>query len=241
MRQWNLRLSLYTINNAIGQLRWFNPQTGGYTYTPWNIDGNRGIQFTGNFNQAVDQEKRWYLSIGTDVKLDRSVDFANTDESVDFHKSIVHNLHVSPNAGIDYRYAKWYAAFKMSADWERITSAQKDFETLSQIDYLYTLRLKAPLPFEVDFNTDLNLFVRRGYSDRSMNTDEWVWNASLSRSLDGRKAWIVKLSAHDLLGQLSSVRRTLGAQGRVETVSNTLTRCVMLHLIWKFSRRPAGG
>ena len=80
--------------------------------------------------------------------------------------------------------------------------------------------------------------MRRGYSDQAMNTDEWVWNANLSRYIDKRKTWLLKLSAHDLLGQLSAVRRTLNAQGRVETVSNTMTRNIMLHIVWKFNKKP---
>lgn len=239
MRQWNLKLNLHTIDNAIGLLRLFNPQTGGYTYIPWNIDGNRGMWVTGGLSQSVGKKKHWYLNIGTDLKLNRSVDFANTGETADFHRSIVHNLHVSPNVGIDYRYSEWHAAFKASADWERLTSAQEGFETLSQVDFLYTLSLKAPLPFEMDLNTDLNLFMRRGYGDQAMNTNEWVWNANLSRNIDKRKTWLVKLSIHDLLGQLSAVRRTLNAQGRVETVCNTITRNIMLHLVWKFNKEPS--
>lgn len=239
IRQWNLGLYLHTIDNAIGQLRRFNPQNGGYTYTPWNIDGNRGMRASGSISQVVDKEKRWFINAGANVSLNRNVDFANTENTDDIHKSIVYNLHVSPNVGVNYRYSKWYAAFKASADWERLTSAQKGFETLSQVDFLYTLNLKAPLPFSVDLNTDLNLFMRRGYSDQAMNTDEWVWNANLTRYIDKRKAWLVKLSAHDLLGQLSAVRRTLNAQGRIETVSNTMTRNIMLHLIWKFSKKPS--
>ena len=239
MRQWNLGLYLQTIDNAIGQLRRFNPQTGGYTYTPWNIDGNRGLRATGTVSQSVDKKKRWNLNMGADVKLNRSVDFANTNETVDFYKSIVHNLHVSPNVGIDYRYSKWHASFKASADWERLTSAQEGFETLSQVDFLYTISLNTPLLFNIDLNTDMNLFMRRGYSNRAMNTDEWVWNVNLSRCIDKRKAWLLKLSAHDLLGQLSAVRRTLNAQGRVETVSNTITRNIMLHIVWKFNKKPS--
>lgn len=239
MRQWNLRLSLHTIDNAIGQFRQFNPQTGGYTYTPWNIDGNRGLWAIASISQSVGKKKYWFFHIGSDVKLNRSVDFANTDETANYCQSVVHNLHVSPNVGIDYRYNKWHAAFKASADWERLTSTQKNFKTLNQIDYLYTLSLKAPLPFDVDLSTDLNLFMRRGYEDSSMNTNEWVWNAGLTRSIDKRKSWLMKLSIHDLLGQLSAVRKTLNAQGRVETISNTLTRNVMLHLIWKFNKEPS--
>lgn len=89
--------------------------------------------------------------------------------------------------GIDYRYSKWYAAFKASADWERLTSEQEGFETLSQVDLLYTLSLNAPLPFDVNLNTDFNLFMRRGYGDQTMNTNEWVWNISLNRYIDKRK------------------------------------------------------
>ena len=238
-RLWSLGLSLYTINNAIGQLRRFNPQTGGYTYTPWNIDGNRGLWFSGNYSQSLGKEQRWFLNMNTDIRLDRSVDFANAGTTDDFQKSIVQNLHVSPNIGIDYRYSKWHAGFKASADWERLTSAQEGFETLSQVDYLYTLNLDAQLPFDVTFNTDMNLFMRRGYGDQSMNTNEWVWNANLSRCIDKRKAWVVKLSAHDLLGQISAVRKTINAQGRVETISNTITQNIMLHLIWKFNKQPS--
>lgn len=139
----------------------------------------------------------------------------------------------------DYRYSKWHASFKASADWERLTSAQEGFETLSQVDFLYTISLNAPLLFSIDLNTDMNLFMRRGYSNRAMNTDEWVWNVNLSRCIDKRKAWLLKLSAHDLLGQLSAVRRTLNAQGRVETVNNTITRNIMLHIIWKFNKKAS--
>lgn len=239
MRQWNLGLYLHTIDNAIGQLRQFNPQNGGYIYMPWNIDGNRGLRATGIISQSVDKEKHWFLNIGTNVSLNRSVDFANTKTTADFYKSIVHNLHVSPNAGIDYRYSKWHASFKASADWERLTSAQEGFETLSQVDFLYTISLNAPLLFSIDLNTDMNLFMRRGYSNRAMNTDEWGWNVNLSRCIDKRKAWLLKLSAHDLLGQLSAVRRTLNAQGRVETVNNTITRNIILHIIWKFNKKAS--
>lgn len=239
MRQWYVGIYLHTIDNAIGSLRQYNQQTGGYTYTPWNIDGNRGVKFKGNISQSVDMNRHWHLNLGADISLNRSVDFTSTGAVNDFPKSIVHNLHVSPTVGIDYRYSEWHAAFKASADWERLTSAQEGFETLSQVDFLYTFSLKAPLPFEMDLNTDLNLFMRRGYGDQAMNTNEWVWNANLSRNIDKRKTWLVKLSIHDLLGQLSAVRRTLNAQGRVETVCNTITRNIMLHLVWKFNKEPS--
>ena len=48
---------------------------------------------------------------------------------------------------------------------------------------------------------------------------------------------MIKLSAHDILGQLSNTRRKLNAQERIETVSNMSTWYVMPHLIWKFNKK----
>ena len=59
------------------------------------------------------------------------------------------------------------------------------------------------------------------------------------RSLDTRKSWVIKLSAHDMLGQLSNTRRKLNAQERIEIVSNMSTRYVMPHLIWKLNKKTS--
>lgn len=240
MRQTLLSLNMDMVKNAVGQLRQFNSETGGYTYTPYNIDGNRSVTLSGNYSQAVDEKKHWMVNAGANFMFYRSVDFAAVGIVEDFQKSVVHNLHLTPSVGVDYRFSKWHVSFKASADWERLTSDREDFVTTSQTDMLYTLGLNAPLPWDISLNTDFNAFIRRGYSDPTMNTDEYVWNATLTRSLDRRKTLLLKLSAHDLLGQLSSVRRDLNAQGRTETRTNTLTRYVMLHLVWKFNKKPKG-
>lgn len=49
----------------------------------------------------------------------------------------------------------------------------------------------------------------------------------------------MKLSAYDLLGQISAVRKAINTQGHVEIVSNTITQNIMLHLIWKFNKQPS--
>jgi hypothetical protein len=81
------------------------------------------------------------------------------------------------------------------------------------------------------------MFSRRGYSDSSMNTDDLVWNASLSRSFMKGKL-TARLEGFDILGQLSNTRFSVNAQGRTEQWRNSLSSYAMLHLIYKFSVMP---
>jgi len=77
-----------------------------------------------------------------------------------------------------------------------------------------------------------------------MNTDELVWNISLSRSFPnpfGKKVGgtlVARLEGFDLLNQLSCTQLIINGQGRQETIFNTLPRYLMFHLIYNFARTP---
>ncbi len=85
--------------------------------------------------------------------------------------------------------------------------------------------------------TDAVLYVKRGYGDKSMDTNDFVWNASIAKSV-WKNQFVLKLEGFDLLNQLSNVFTTIDAQGRVETWRNMVPSFVMLHLEWHFSRLP---
>ena len=75
--------------------------------------------------------------------------------------------------------------------------------------------------------SDITMYCRRGYEDRQMNTTEFIWNASISKSiLKGNLTF--KLNAVDILAQLSNVRVYINAQARTETWRNTVPRYAML-------------
>lgn len=238
-RTWNVSASYVHYVNAVGQSRSFNSTTGGYTYIPRNINGNLTASGNFNYSQALDKKKSWTGRIVTAVKYDRSADFANYDsDETGMAKSIVRNLGWTQTFGADFRRNGYHVGLSLSADWAHATSNREGFQTINTVDWLCRLIGHVPLPWRFEFHTDLNFFCRTGYGDNSMNTDEWVWNASLSRPLDRSKRLILKLSAYDMLGQRSAISRTIDTQGRVETWTNTLTRYVMIHLSYRFSKKP---
>ena len=79
------------------------------------------------------------------------------------------------------------------------------------------------------------MFSRRGYQSELMNTDDQVWNAELSRTMFSEKLTL-KLTAFDLLHQLSNKQYSVNAQGRTESWNNCIPRYVMLTVAWKFNK-----
>ena len=67
---------------------------------------------------------------------------------------------------------------------------------------------------EISLSTDLKEYCRRGYSEKSFNTSDLVWNASLARSF--------------CKGKLMQ---------KAEKWNNTLPSYAMLHLMYNSARR----
>ena len=108
---------------------------------------------------------------------------------------------------------------------------------INAFDYDYGLNASCRLMWNIQLATDFSINSHRGYSDSSMNTDEVLWNLSLSRSILKEKL-LLRLWANDLLAQRSNFTYTVNAQGRIETWSNSIGRYIMLSLQWKFNKNP---
>ena len=97
---------------------------------------------------------------------------------------------------------------------------------------------KKKIFWDLEVNTSLSLYSRRGYNDASMNDDNLVWNADVTKSFLKSKNLILKLEGFDLLHQLDNVRTEVNAQGRTETWYNVVPSYVMLHLIYRLNVLP---
>ena len=60
-----------------------------------------------------------------------------------------------------------------------------------------------------------------------------MWSGTLFKG-----KWVVMLDGFDILGQLSNVTRTINAQGRTETYTGVLPRYGLLHIVYKFQKKP---
>lgn len=84
---------------------------------------------------------------------------------------------------------------------------------------------------------DFTMYNRRGYSDSVLNTDNFILNARLSKSIL-KGSIVLMLDGYDILHDLSNVSYTVNAQGRTETYRTILPRYFMFHLQWRFNHTP---
>lgn len=89
-------------------------------------------------------------------------------------------------------------------------------------------------PFGLVLNTDLNYSATRGYTD-GYNTNEWMWNASISYEMLSERNLILTLEGHDLLQQRKNVQRSVTANYIQDGLYNSLTRYVMLTVSYKIN------
>ena len=176
------------------------------------------------------------------AKYTHSVDFDVAYDTPSALLSTVKTLRAGLSLRLAYTMGKLTAGIGGKLDSRHSRSSREGFEPINVFDYQYGAILQYTIPvLNLDLSTDFNVFSRRGYGSAEMNTDDLAWNAQLSRSfLKGRLT--AKLTAYDILRQISTKAFSINAQGRTETRYNCIPRYVMLSLAYKFTKKakPAG-
>lgn len=217
--------------NAVAMGYTYDTKTGARTYRPENVNGNYtsdgGYTFHRNFGTA----QKVSLDLPLHLTLIQSVDITGGEHST------VHRLSLSFSPSFKADIGKQHFELTCQPVWDRLTSNRTDFHNFDAFTCRTSLSAILKLPWKLDLSTDLNLYTRTGYADAALNTNDFVWNARLSRPFFKGK-FLVLIDGFDILGQLSNVTRTMNAQGRTETYTNVMPRYVLLHAVWRFNKQP---
>lgn len=171
------------------------------------------------------------------TRFNNSADYAAIDASP--VKSVVRNWNVSPNIGVAYRF-KNGGSMSMGAGitWNTALSDREGFTGMNSRSYDANIMANLKLPAKLTLDTKLLMTLLRGYTDSSMNTSSWIWNATLSRPFLKGDVLTLKLSGFDILNSVKRIVTTVNAQGRTETWSNSLPRYVMLSVAYRLDMKP---
>lgn len=234
---YNLELSYRRTHNALGMERNYNPVTGGYTVRPVNVNGNWSTDGSLSLDRQFGKDKVFSWGNYTSYAFNHNVDMANVEGEAVNALSTIRNLHLYEQLTLDYSRNGWSVGTKVRGSYSRITGNRSDFTDISAWNYNYGLTARIPLPLGIGLSTDFTVFSRRGYEDPALNTDDFVWNARLERSvLNGNLVFMI--DGFDLLHDLSKVTRTVNAQGRTESYTNVLPSYFMAHIIYRLNRQP---
>lgn len=231
-RMYNVGTNFNIRKNSLALGYTYDRTTGVRTITPQTVDGNWHLRFWGGYSTPLDSARRWNLQFNGRAAYYNSADLINGQ------RSEVGSYYLTPTLKIDYRpSSRLYLALKADAYYQHSVSSREDFETIDLCDFDYGLTAQVELPFDFQLATDLTMYSRRGYADAGMDSDELVWNARLSKRFF-KGNLVLMLDGFDLLGNLSNIRRSINAQGRVETWHNVTPRYAMFHAVYRINKQP---
>ena len=237
---WHVGADATVVSNAVGRRATYNSATGAYTFMDDNVQGNWDLNIKTGLNGALDAKRRLRYVADVNAKYTHSVDFDVAYDGETDALSTVKTLRAALSLRLAYTLGKLTAGIGGKLDSRHSRSSREGFEPINVFDYQYGASLQYTIPaVNLNLSTDIKMFSRRGYGSPQMNTDDLAWNAQLSRSfLKGRLT--AKLTAYDILRQISAKAYSINAQGRTETRYNCIPRYVMFSLAYRFTQKAKG-
>lgn len=224
------------IENALAYGYTYNKASGVKTGSMYNVSGNWNLNLSQSFGLQFGPLNRFEMSQTTRYNHARSADLIGTEQG-GLEKNIVNSNSISEDVSLAYTFGKSRIAANFNGSWNRYTSGQAGFQPFNSWNLKYGVTGNFTLPANFAIQTSFNVFSRRGYSDPSLNKDNFVWNARISYSLL-KGQLLLMADGYDILHNLSNVFYTVNAQARTETYANTLPRYFMFHIQWKFNKLP---
>ena len=222
------------LSNALSQGYTYDRTTGIRQSSYYNVNGNwstsGSIGYMKQFGRGLMIGNRFGVGHVTNVDL-------VGENSPRLTRSKVYNLSFSDELRMEYRFGKHQLGLNVTGEHNRFTSNRTDFATQNTWTVKSGLNAIFELPANFQLATDMTVYTRRGYTDKLLNTDNYVWNARLTyRALKGKL--LLSLDGYDILHDLSNVSYSMNAQGRTETYRTVLPRYFMFHLQWRFNHSP---
>lgn len=235
--------------NKMGLRQGYNTTTGAFTQMLDNVSRpSWSLNQEAHFNRPLDAKKRLTLDAHSRISYEENNDFDVVQYSEPNNlspktilksapRSTVHTIYNTENLRFTYRINRFDLSATGDFAYRHSTSDRANFTTLNIFEYNYGFALNCRLPWKLQLATDAKMYSRRGYYSSTMNTDDFVCNASLSRSFL-KESLTARLEAFDIFHQLSSTEYTLNDQGRVESWRKSIPSYLMLHLSWRWSHMP---
>ena len=228
-------INFSTTSNSISNKVTYDETTGGRITRPENINGNWNVMGAFMFNCSIDSTGVWNINTDTNLGYNHYVSYLSIDNSQDSQKNTTQNTTWNERLSLSYRN-DW---LELSLDGTlAYNHAKNKLQPNSNLDiwqFSYGPSMTLTAPWGTSLNTSLSCSSRRGYSDASMNTDEFVWNAQLSQGFLKGKPLTVMLQFYDLLHQQSTFSRAISSVSRTDTEYNAINSYAMLHVVYRMN------
>ena len=228
-------INFSTTSNSISNKVTYDETTGGRTTTPENINGNWNVMGAFMFNCSIDSAGVWNINTDTNLGYNHYVSYLSLDKSQDSQKNTTQNTTWNERLSLSYRNDWLELSLDGTLAYNHAKNKLQPNSNLDTWQFSYGPSMTLTAPWGTSLNTSLSCSSRRGYSDASMNTDEFVWNAQLSQGFLKGKPLTVMLQFYDLLHQQSTFSRAISSVSRTDTEYNAINSYAMLHVVYRMN------
>ena len=224
----------------------YDLETGIRTFRPENISGgNWHLSTTVNWTRALGKAKLFHLTNELTARYTKSTGLASVQsvaasqqQTSQPQESRVGTFFLRYKPNIRFQKGDLTLRLRGEVNYRNIHRNIKVGQQPTDIwDFSYGVNGSYKLPWNLTIDTDLTMNSHRGYADAEINDNRLYWDASLTKSLQQGR-WVFKLRGYDLLGQVSSLRYSINAQGRTETWTNSMRRYALLTVSYRFNQKP---
>ena len=227
-------VNLSMTRNSISDMVTYDDKTGGRTTQPENINGNWNARGAFMFNTAIDSAGVWNINTFTTLAYTNAVGYLSLDGKTS-QKNTTKQTQVGERIAMGYRNNWLEVNLNGTLNYNHARNKLQASSNMNTWQFSYGPSITITMPWGMSLSTDLSQSSRRGYSDKSMNTNELVWNAQLSQGFLKGKPLTVMIQFYDLLHQQSTLSRALTAMARTDTEYNSINSYAMLHVIYRLN------
>ncbi|ETD19960.1 MULTISPECIES: TonB-dependent receptor [Prevotellaceae] len=228
-------LNFSTTRNSISNKVTYDETTGGRTTQPENINGNWDLNGAFMFNTSVDSAGYWNVNTFTNLGYNNYVGYLSIDRTVGSQKNVTRSLSIGERLAGSFRNAWLEVELDGGLNYVHSRNQLQSSSNLDTWQFSYGLNINLTAPWGTSLATDIHENSRRGYNDRSLNTNELVWNAQFSHAFLRSKALTLSLQFYDILRRQSNLSRTIDAMQRSDTEYNSINSYAMLHVIYRLN------
>ena len=216
----------------------FNPVTGVYTYRLENVSGNWDMKGEVNYSMSFGKDQCFKLENRTSARFLHSVDMASLENSTQSMHSKVNTTVVNDKASLAFSRKEFGVESFGGLALRHTVSVLDLFESIDVVDFNYGVKVRYTVPaLKFTAQADITMYSRRGYGDSEFNTDDLIWNMTMSRPfMNGRI--VVYADVMDVLRNRRSTQYSVNAQGRTVTWQRSMPSYAMLRVQWRFNYNP---
>ncbi len=213
-----------------------NIETGRKTTTYDNIEGNWNANGRVMLNVPFKNIKfsLFSMSFASYNNTNGYTGYEDANGTITREKNVNKRYSLTEALGINYRSEQFDFSVRGNVNYNSVNNSLEGQQNQEYFNYGANASTSIYLPWNFTLESDINYSTNSGYAD-GFEQNEWLWNASLQKTLFKQKNGTIRFKIYDILQQRSNISRSVSSNYIRDTTTNTLTSYFMVHFVYRFN------